>query len=221
MKTGSHKESQRDAIVEMAYSMFLESGYDNVTLKDIATACDITPSLLQYYFPKRANIVVAMFYDLILRCSTFVADEMKRVPGLPDDDSDFVCLDAFYHLFYRILHLEDDKLLRIYTVVLYDAELLKGGIDLLWSHPGDFVLPSRTFKSRVGAYALNGSLSQFVPLYLSDPLNNDLDSFVTLALGMCYGLLEVEGPRLENIKKASGVILDGDRAQAFVEQERP
>lgn len=201
--------------------MFLESGYDNVTLKDIASACGITPSLLQYYFPKRADLAVTVFYDLIVRCSSFVAGQLKEIPDSPDNDSDFVCLDAFYHLFYRILHLDDDKLLRLYTVVLYNSELLKGGTDLLWSHPGDFVLPDRTFKSRVGAYALNGALSQFVPLYLSDPLNNDLDSFVTLALGMYYNLLEVEGERLARVRKASECILGSPATREFVERERP
>lgn len=219
--TRQRRQNQRDSIVAMAYSMFLESGYENVTLKDIAAACHITQSLLQYYFPKRADLVVAVFYDFIVKCGSFVADQLKTIPDPPDDDSDLACLDAFFHLFYRILHLDGDKLLRLYTVVLYDSELLKGGTDLLWSHPDGFVLPGRTFKSRIGAYALNGALSQFVPLYLSDPLNNDLDSFVTLAMGMYYNLLEVEGNRLARVRAASKQILESPATQEFIEQERP
>jgi AcrR family transcriptional regulator len=214
------KDEQRDAIVKTAQEMFLESGYDKVKIKDIAAACGISTSLLQYYFPKRADIAVACFYDFIIGCNKFVTSQVRELPDYPFDDADLVCLDAFYHLFYRILHADNDRLLRLYTVVLYDAELLKGGTDRLWSHPDDFVLPSRSFKSRVGTYALNGTLSQFVALYLADPLSNDLDSYVTLALSMYYQLLEVQGERLEKILAASKGILENQRTQEYAEHER-
>jgi AcrR family transcriptional regulator len=212
-------EKQRDAIVKTAQKMFLKSGYDKVKIKDIAAACGISSSLLQYYFPKRADIAVACFYDFIMRCNSFVASQVRELPGYPFEDSDLVCLDAFYHLFYQILHADNDKALRLYTVVLYDTELLKNGLDRFWSHPDDFVLPSRTFKSRVGTYALNGMLSQFVALYLADPLNNNLDSFVSLALSMYYQLLDVKDKRLEQIKSASKKILENPRTQEYAENE--
>lgn len=214
-----HGENQREAIVETAYALFLDRGYENVKLKDIAKACDITPSLLQYYFPKRADIMVAIFYDLVVRCSKFVGGQVGKLPQTTSEDRDFVSLDAFYHIFYRILHKDNDRLLRMYTVVLYDATLLKGGTDLLWDASSGFIVPSRTYKSRVGAYAINGVMSQLVVLYLSDPLNNDLDALVTFALDMYYAQLDVTGQRREDVLDESHLVQESSEVQAFIEAE--
>ena len=62
----------RERIVRTACSMFLERGYAKTTLKDIAKACEISPSLLQYYFNKRSDFAVAIFYDLIEQFSSFI-----------------------------------------------------------------------------------------------------------------------------------------------------
>ena len=62
-------------IVNTAFRLFAEQGYDNVQMKDIADACDISKSLLQHYFPKKIVLLSTMLNELML--SAFIYGNEK------------------------------------------------------------------------------------------------------------------------------------------------
>ncbi|AVK61381.1 TetR/AcrR family transcriptional regulator [Lactobacillus sp. CBA3605] len=61
---------RRSEIVNTAFRLIAEKGYDFVQMKDIAEACDISKSLLQHYFPKKIVLLSTMLNEIML--SVFV-----------------------------------------------------------------------------------------------------------------------------------------------------
>ncbi|GJF24691.1 TetR/AcrR family transcriptional regulator [Streptomyces sp. HO565] len=57
------KERTRDAIGEAAVSLFLERGFDRVSVNDIAAAAEISKPTLFRYFPTKEDLVLYRFAD--------------------------------------------------------------------------------------------------------------------------------------------------------------
>ncbi|MGW1506038.1 TetR/AcrR family transcriptional regulator [Streptomyces mirabilis] len=57
------KERTRDAIGDAAVSLFLERGFDRVSVNDIAAAAEISKPTLFRYFPTKEDLVLHRFAD--------------------------------------------------------------------------------------------------------------------------------------------------------------
>ncbi|MFE5403299.1 TetR/AcrR family transcriptional regulator [Streptomyces sp. NPDC056580] len=57
------KERTRDAIGDAAVSLFLEHGFDHVSVNDIAAAAEISKPTLFRYFPTKEDLVLYRFAD--------------------------------------------------------------------------------------------------------------------------------------------------------------
>lgn len=51
------KDATRAALADAAFGLFLERGYDNVTLREIADAADVSVTTLMNYFPRKEALV--------------------------------------------------------------------------------------------------------------------------------------------------------------------
>lgn len=61
-RNGSHQvEEQRERILEVAQTLFLQQGLENTTMVDIAAAAGITKVTLYRYFPNRDEIALAVY----------------------------------------------------------------------------------------------------------------------------------------------------------------
>jgi Transcriptional regulator len=55
-------KTTKDFIIETANKLFLEKGYQNVTIVDICTACDISKTTFYYHLKSKDDIILN-FYD--------------------------------------------------------------------------------------------------------------------------------------------------------------
>ncbi|MCX0247846.1 TetR/AcrR family transcriptional regulator [Streptomyces drozdowiczii] len=72
------KERTRDAIGDAAVSLFLERGFDSVSVNDIAAAAEISKPTLFRYFPTKEDLVLHRFADHQGEAARVVRD---RGPG--------------------------------------------------------------------------------------------------------------------------------------------
>lgn len=173
---------QREQIVFTAYKMFYDNGYDKVTMREIASACQITPSLLQHYYNKKEDIVIEIFYDLILRIYSYLDERYSEIT-----DSR-ISTAMFYRLFYEVLTADDNKLLNIYYKILGNSELLCRATDYALSQPTAHTL-GETLSENLSIYMLNGTLSQLFTLHLSDKMQLGTMDIVNIALYSYFGFL--------------------------------
>ncbi|WP_326693422.1 TetR/AcrR family transcriptional regulator [Streptomyces sp. NBC_01766] len=73
------KERTRDAIGDAAVSLFLEHGFDRVSVNDIAAAAEISKPTLFRYFPTKEDLVLHRFADHQGEAARVVRD---RGPGI-------------------------------------------------------------------------------------------------------------------------------------------
>jgi AcrR family transcriptional regulator len=58
------KAATRTALTDAALRLFLERGYDNVTVREVADAADVAATTLLKYFPSKASLVFDKDTDL-------------------------------------------------------------------------------------------------------------------------------------------------------------
>ncbi|XMA36586.1 TetR family transcriptional regulator [Streptomyces albogriseolus] len=73
------KQRTHDAIADAAVSLFLEHGFDRVSVNDIAVAADISKPTLFRYFPTKEDLVLHRFKDHQGEAARVVRD---RAPGV-------------------------------------------------------------------------------------------------------------------------------------------
>lgn len=78
--------STKEMIVQTARNLFYERGYENITLRDIANACDISPGNLNYYFNKKEDLITTvmegayddLYHELAIGTADTLADLMDQ-----------------------------------------------------------------------------------------------------------------------------------------------
>jgi AcrR family transcriptional regulator len=72
------KQRTREAIVEAAFELFGERGFDGTTIADIAEAAEIAPRTFFSYFPSKDDVV---FHDFEEKFAMFASWLREREPG--------------------------------------------------------------------------------------------------------------------------------------------
>ncbi|MFC8535775.1 TetR/AcrR family transcriptional regulator [Streptomyces sp. NPDC057249] len=77
------KERTRDAIGDAAVSLFLERGFDRVSVNDIAAAAEISKPTLFRYFPTKEDLVLHRFADHQGEAARVVRDRGSGIEPVP------------------------------------------------------------------------------------------------------------------------------------------
>jgi AcrR family transcriptional regulator len=73
------KERTRDAIGDAAVSLFLERGFDGVSVNDVAAAAEVSKPTLFRYFPTKEDLVLHRFADHQGEAARVVGDRRAGV----------------------------------------------------------------------------------------------------------------------------------------------
>lgn len=73
------KQRTREAIVEAAFELFAERGFDGTTIAEIADAAEIAPRTFFSYFPSKDDVV---FHDFEEKYAMFASWMQDREPGV-------------------------------------------------------------------------------------------------------------------------------------------
>ncbi len=193
---------QRQSILSKALQMFYERGVDAVMMKEIAKESGISVSLLNHYFPRKEEILVQIFYNMIHTVLGF-AKENVTVCAKETDNPGILMVSAFYYLFYDILLRDNKRLLMIYTVVLYNAPLLQRATDRTFKMGEEFPELPLSNEGKFGLYTVNGAMSQIVSLFLSihETLDFDLIEQLRNQLRLFYFSMEMTNEQVQCAEK--------------------
>ena len=177
----------RSDILKAGIGLFFEKGYDAVTMREIGEAVGMSVSLVQSYYGKKVNILMQFFFNLFRDAALFVAERGQFEGEALDKrrSAVFYCADVL--LFYRVAHLGNDRILRLYEPILLDARLLFEGTRFTMGLNADIIGKEVEMDYR-GQMACGGAMSQFVCLYRENPHLHDLEELVAQALRMSLGV---------------------------------
>lgn len=81
-KSGHHPVGKQ-RILETAERLFLEHGYQAVSIRDIAKACGVTNAALYYYFPSKEALFHEVLRQHILQLTEALQQARERAAGTP------------------------------------------------------------------------------------------------------------------------------------------
>src|SRR3712207_3627225 len=96
------KQRTRETIVDAAFRLFAERGYDATTIADIAAAADIAPRTFFGYFPTKEAVV---FHDK----ETTVRGLRERIEGRDDAETAMDAMRAWVEELMRDVDWADER----------------------------------------------------------------------------------------------------------------
>ena len=82
-RVGAESSKTREALLDCVARLLLDEGPDGVSYRVLAAKAEVTPSLVQYYFPTLDSLFVAMVRRLIERDIARWNDALQRRPDEP------------------------------------------------------------------------------------------------------------------------------------------
>lgn len=70
-------KTSREALVDIAFSLFLERGYDKVTMNDLVTASGLSKGAFHHYFPRKPDLFHACLEKFFL---AFLPESQEEAP---------------------------------------------------------------------------------------------------------------------------------------------
>jgi AcrR family transcriptional regulator len=114
----------RDKILQEARRQFNEKGLENVSLRDIAGGLQISQGNLTYHFPKRDDIVLALYQELVSRLNQDFEEAGQHTPNpaqlLYATASIYKAFDA-----YRFLMIDLAQVMRKYPQIWHFHQQLQ------------------------------------------------------------------------------------------------
>ncbi|MEF9945155.1 MAG: TetR/AcrR family transcriptional regulator [Lachnospiraceae bacterium] len=119
---GEEKKSVKERIVEAAWELFYEKGYDNTTVDDIINLSDTSKGSFYYYFDGK---------DALLKTLSTILDEWyEELEG--EMDSDMNCFEKLLYLNRNIHERMEQKINYELLASLYSTQMVtRGNRDLL------------------------------------------------------------------------------------------
>jgi AcrR family transcriptional regulator len=183
----------REHIIQAAYHVLVEQGYDAATIKAIAREAGVAPGLLHYYFANKDELLVEVLKDISRR---YTESGYQRRSSLSPDQLREVTLNDMlqrtlknpgaYRLRYELFALG----LRNSALQPAIRSLLESGRSGI-SHIVDAVASERSFDADTLASILLACIDGLALQHLAEP-DFDIESAYRLLSRMVKSLLESE-----------------------------
>lgn len=143
VRTVKDPEERKRDILETAMELFVERGYEAVSMRDISRAAGITPGLCYHYFDSKQKLFSAALEAYAKECcrdyirvlddaSITLADKIEALfSAVADEES--LRYHEFFHEegnreFHRQLGFELCELIRPHMVAAFEADARKRGV---------------------------------------------------------------------------------------------
>ena len=200
---------RREEILTVAYRLFGENQYDQVSLSDIARASGINKSLLQHYYTQKIEIVKTMLSELLdtsfayMETLSFQNDELFQ--GISD----------FNMLFFK--GVASDYTLRQFILSsVRQAECLDAWVDTICNwlrrYCGEKTFSFRQLKTAI-VFAMGGTMHLFIH---QDELDIDYRRFCSVHIRAILSLLNYDAARIDAISAETDRRIDEIDVGAFL-----
>lgn len=158
----------RQEILKAAYRRFMQDDYNNILLKDIAADCGISVSLLHHYFPTKADIIINIIYDLLMKMELFLEQKVPEKAKFLHETNAYN--ELINRMFVDVLVRSNNQMLHFYSYVLCDARLMNKVVDFSIAYLAPAPELKDSFEKRYELYVYYGSFAQTALLYLDNRL---------------------------------------------------
>lgn len=116
------KNELQEKILQTAYNLFLEKGYNETTTREIAEKAGIERGHLYYYYSKKEDMLFAWY-------NRFLNEIYSKIMELCSDEKDGFVLIILCDLVYYKAIFEDKRIINLLATILENRTLTKAKID--------------------------------------------------------------------------------------------
>jgi AcrR family transcriptional regulator len=141
---------RKKEIIDGFYKCLANTGHEQVTIKDIAKAADLSHGVIHYYFDSKKDIMLAVVQDFIERTADLMKERMLPL------GSAWERLEAFVSYSVERLVLDREVsmfFLNFYQMAMTDADIRSGAV-LSYSHFRGIVCGIAEYGIERGEFAL-------------------------------------------------------------------
>ncbi|WP_203287917.1 TetR/AcrR family transcriptional regulator [Metabacillus sp. cB07] len=121
------KQDKRKLIINAAYRVFAQKGYENASIKDIASEASITPGLIHYYFKNKEELLLSVQHNLQEEYHRQYAEKTKQDIHFHDVLQEIKCRAEKDPDWYRFRYEIYSIGLQNKEIQIEAAQLLKNG----------------------------------------------------------------------------------------------
>lgn len=207
---GGNRPNSKTLILEAAYTLFLQKGYNATSMAEIAKNCGMSKSLVQKHFPKK-DLFIRCFLQDLLNC----ADEYLENHGLRTD-SYWANLFLIGQIHYAFLLADEGRRTLIYDIISnrqLTEEMIRLDIEWAFRYMENFTADEREEIYEDMSMVMGGTYELlFQRLSSGKPI--DVRTFHNKSLGLTMYLRGVTKEEAE--KTLSSVVFsDEDYADAI------
>lgn len=185
----------KDNIIRTANMLFKKNGYEKTGIRDIAKACDISISNLQYYYPKKV-MIMADVYNLMT--SEYYEAQKQEMSSAAEPVVKIMAIE--YEFMLRAMSGDGSKDSYISSIAIPEVcnVYIEKSTDLFIEYE---VCPDKSrFQILMANTTMYGGVSQILQFYLEHKREYELDDLMVypfearlrlLGISNCRDLLEL------------------------------
>lgn len=108
MRVPMSKQERHAHILRVAKQLFVERGYDDVTIADVIKASDIARGTFYLHFDSLESLLTALFEEVVQETWQRIAPILERVEGIE------ACTVETVHTVFRMFDNTDDSLVGVF-----------------------------------------------------------------------------------------------------------
>ena len=190
-------------ILDAAYELFSEKGYNKVTTRDIARKADVNLGLITYYFSSKANIgaIVMMNLNNKLYKQAFEVD----LPEIGSAEKLYIYTALLWrYIDENLFHF----ILEYFAACSSSIRISSTFMELSWEVIKEYNLPVTPAENEVYASALKGAELTLVQKRNSQELNITYEDISNLVLSNYYYNIGLSDKTILSVIKTSEKILN-------------
>ncbi len=207
MRTRKNPGPRQEAFLKAATALFLEKGFDGVSVRDILDTVDdksSSPSVLYYYFPSKEDLYRSCLERAIRdyitsleeALTTEVRSEEERVILL------ISCIDRYILKGKKLMSPGSTSGHRLFVLDMRDR--VKTRIADLWKKALTERFGFEEDEARIKGIFLSGGIGELVMFYLTDAVETGktLDEFLESAIRLSCSAISIGKERTERFVEA-------------------
>lgn len=202
---------KRKEVATVAYRLFIEQGYEETNLSQIAKGCDISKSLLQRYYVKKEDILLDVMDRIINACYCFILEIISQTL---DETEFFSVAERLIMLAYS------SKLLPIAMAICKDMNLVFMIMKMLIKQlffPDELAEMEWQIHRKVPLYSFMGNISMLIVASRSGELDITIESGLEISLKHYYYDIGIREPKVTELIDLSRSLVTEQTCKNFID----
>lgn len=77
-RNDENAKPRKDIVLETATKLFIKEGYKNISMDDVAKACNVTKATIYYYYPTKGNLYTSALLAMINRINLSILQILEQ-----------------------------------------------------------------------------------------------------------------------------------------------